>query len=59
MAIKKCRTCKNAIFDDVWGQYKCKRLAHNIDDADRYTTCKYYDQNPDAEPVVTKRWEVK
>ena len=56
MIYKNCKTCENAIFDPVWGQYKCKRLAHSIDDTERYNDCDYWVENPNQEPTITKRW---
>ena len=54
-----CVTCVHAEFDPAWGQYRCKRLAHMIEDPQRLYTCKHYDNNPDAKPILCKKWTVK
>ena len=56
--MNKCRTCKNSIFDPVWGEYKCKRLGHTIYNPEVHADCEFYDENPNSEPTITKRWEV-
>lgn len=38
-------TCENAIFDERWGEYKCKARQHRIPDVEQYCTdCKDYKQ---------------
>lgn len=50
--MQTCETCGNAIFDSIWGQYKCgkrKRTVNIVMDADE---CKYYkkgEPKPSAE----------
>ena len=34
-----CKNCANAIFDEVWGEYKCKKFEHRIRDVDKYVDC--------------------
>ena len=36
---KNCTNCANAIFDEVWGEYKCTVLKHRIYDLNMYTSC--------------------
>lgn len=28
--MSNCSTCKNAIFDAFWGEYKCKEYLHTV-----------------------------
>ena len=39
----KCKNCKNAKFDELWGEYKC--LAHGIRlyNYDKILECEEYD----------------
>lgn len=34
-----CRNCGHRIFDEVWGEYKCKLHEHRIYDLDKYIDC--------------------
>lgn len=36
----RCPDCENAIFDDVWGEYKCKIRKIRINDPNKYSNCK-------------------
>lgn len=57
--MSKCETCKNAIFDHIWGEWKCKRLCHTIVEPQIHEDCEFYDKNPDAKPRLTKKWVIK
>lgn len=46
-----CRDCKHAIFDDVWGEYKCAEHEQVIYDLDEYSGCKVYEK---GEPKESK-----
>lgn len=55
---KSCKNCKNAIFEPVWGEYKCGkdgvRVRNMIYAASH---CKSYEK---GEPSISKReWEEK
>lgn len=39
---RHCYQCANAIFDEVWGEYKCKVLKHRIRNPEEHTGCKDY-----------------
>lgn len=28
--MENCKNCEHAVFDDVWGEYKCKATNHRI-----------------------------
>lgn len=34
-----CTNCANAIFDETWGEHKCKVYEHRIYDVDKYVDC--------------------
>lgn len=38
----KCEDCEYAIFDETWGEYKCKARMHRISDPARYSTCRLH-----------------
>ena len=38
----KCVDCANAIFDERWGEYKCKVRQIKISNPSVYTGCKHH-----------------
>lgn len=38
----RCPTCENAIFDEIFGEYKCKILKRRIRNPEDNTGCKNY-----------------
>lgn len=40
-----CYTCKNAIFDEQWGEYKCRLRKKYIYNVESNTGCKDYKKN--------------
>lgn len=40
--MKNCQDCAHSIFDEQWGEYKCKIVQHRIYNADKYVVCKDY-----------------
>lgn len=38
----KCVDCVNSIFDDQWGEYKCRIRQIRITNPVSYTGCKHY-----------------
>ena len=45
----KCKTCANSVFDDIWGEYKCKITQHTIYDPDKVVDCEFYKQSTKKE----------
>ena len=39
-----CKNCTHAIFDEIWGEYKCKVYKHRIRDVDRYLGCESHEK---------------
>lgn len=37
-----CKDCAHSIFDEQWGEFKCKIAQHVVYDADRIVACKDY-----------------
>lgn len=37
-----CKDCAHSIFDEQWGEYKCKIAQHIVYGADRIVACKDY-----------------
>lgn len=52
--MKKCSTCEYAIFDELWGEFKCKKLGIRIY-ATRVTCNKYKkkEQKKDGKGICT------
>lgn len=40
--MSKCSTCENAIFDMLWGEYKCTVRQHMIFHPELYKDCEHY-----------------
>ena len=38
----QCTTCANAVWDPVWGEYKCTSLKHVIYRPENFENCIYY-----------------
>lgn len=38
--MNSCKNCANAIFDEMWGERKCKVYEHRIYDVDKYIDCQ-------------------
>lgn len=49
---RDCKTCKHAIFDERWGEWKCKRLKIVVEPA-KYNRCGGYGR--DKEKTREKR----
>ena len=47
--MNSCKNCTNAIFDEVWGEYKCKVHEHRIRDVDKYLDCPKHESNKKEE----------
>ena len=39
----KCKSCKNGIFDEKWGEWKCKVHEHRIYNPETTVNCSYFD----------------
>ena len=39
-----CSTCEHGVFDEIWGEYKCKRQEIYIYDAYTKTECELYEK---------------
>ena len=40
-----CSTCKNGIFDPIWGEHKCRHFEIYIYDAFKKTECAHYEKS--------------
>ena len=40
----KCSDCEHTIFDQVWGEYKCKKFKHRIYDIEKVEECEGYEK---------------
>lgn len=48
-----CTNCENSIFDELWGEYKCKVLQHRMHILLDSSECKFYKKD------LSKKGEVK
>lgn len=39
----RCSDCDHAKFDQVWGEYKCKKFHHRIYDMKKVEECEGYE----------------
>lgn len=39
----KCKECKHSIFNEIWGEYKCK-IHHSFVDRELSRDCPYYEK---------------
>lgn len=37
--VRNCKFCRHAVFDRIWGEYKCKLYQRTVYDADEITDC--------------------
>jgi hypothetical protein len=54
-----CRNCTNAIFDEIWGEYKCKidKKRHYLDGKATNTKCGYHKKGtPAISKNVPENW---
>ena len=40
----KCVSCVHSIFDELWGEFKCKKREHTIYNLTSYFLCEYYEK---------------
>lgn len=38
----KCKTCENAVFDECWGEWKCKIWHIRCEKCEKTTNCDKY-----------------
>lgn len=51
--MNSCKTCEKAIFDEIWGDYKCK-VDEIIHDPDKKMDCENYKP---GSPTMSKKAE--
>jgi hypothetical protein len=49
--MKICETCEHAIFDPLWGEYKCDEHKIFVPDTEKYSSCPKHEK---GEPKLTK-----
>lgn len=54
MSKKNCTTCANAIFDALWGEYKCKLYQHRIYNSEAIISCVDYKKSTPTESKKNK-----
>ena len=47
----KCNTCKNALYNPIWGEHKCSKTGLCVYDIDKKEDCEKYEQ---GEPGMSK-----
>lgn len=41
---RECKNCTHSIFNEQWGDYRCKKLATTIYDRYHAERCQYYEE---------------
>lgn len=57
--MKDCSNCSKAIFDERWGEYKCKEVCHVIYDTDGQVDCVYYEEGTPVDSKESEDYENK
>lgn len=42
--MENCKTCKNAIFDEIWGDFKCKHSHLVVYNPEDVNGCVHYEK---------------
>lgn len=53
--MSNCKTCANAIFNEQWGEYKCKVFQKTIYDPSRILGCEAYKKKPEKKESEAKK----
>jgi hypothetical protein len=57
--MENCSNCKNALFDEIWGEYKCKidKRHHYFDGQAVGAKCSYHEKGTPgiARPIIEER----
>lgn len=55
IAVNRYKTCRNALFDETWGEYKCKELKKRIQSCYNLCVgCKFYAKGEPGTAAVKK-----
>lgn len=46
--MSKCSTCEYAKLDELWGEYKCKKLQHKIYKPEESENCEHYKEKKES-----------
>ena len=57
--MEKCKTCKYSIFDEVWGEYKCKMRNMFIYDTSFCDDCDFYKARKKGEEQAISKEEYR
>jgi hypothetical protein len=44
--MSNCKDCVHSVFDEVWGEYKCKVHEHRIYNLVKQADCGFYKKDP-------------
>ena len=55
--MSKCSTCGNAIFNALWGEYKCTIRQHVIFQPELYKDCEHYNDGTPKESKENADYE--
>lgn len=42
--MRNCKTCEYSVFDETWGEYKCKERKLRIYNLERSKECEFYSE---------------
>lgn len=46
--MNKCDKCEHMVFDETWGECKCKKLQHKIYKPEESENCEYYKEKKES-----------
>lgn len=52
--LSNCKDCIHSIYDEVWGECKCKVHGHRIYNQKEYADCGYYRQRESVKRKTAK-----
>lgn len=50
--MKSCKNCDKSIFNERWGEYKCKKYHITVRELDIAEVCEFYDERKKDESSV-------
>ena len=55
--MENCKTCKHSVFDEIYGEYKCKKRERRIPILLDSSECKFYKKGPKKKEEDKKELE--
>lgn len=55
--MENCKTCKHSVFDEIYGEYKCKKRERRIYILLDSSECSFYEKGPKKKEKPKKELE--